>query len=277
MGSSPRVRGLQIPEDNLYGDVRIIPARAGFTGDCQYTRPPLWDHPRACGVYLWLLILGVSGAGSSPRVRGLLERAGHHDPVGLWGSSPRVRGLLQGGAVQGLAPRIIPARAGFTVRVLVTTGFRGDHPRACGVYDATFDAIKDTTGSSPRVRGLLRERKLHKLKPRIIPARAGFTRATSLWQTAYQDHPRACGVYPPSCLVVEPPWGSSPRVRGLRGSHLKHALRARIIPARAGFTETRGWTPATIEDHPRACGVYKLTELDRHNYSGSSPRVRGLR
>ena len=70
----------------------IIPARAGFTMREGKLCVILWDHPRACGVYLssrrrWMLTLG-----SSPRVRGL---RGHMPEVGA-------------------RSRIIPARAGFT-------------------------------------------------------------------------------------------------------------------------------------------------------------------
>ena len=55
-------------------------------------------------------------------------------PEARAGSSPRVRGLLAGGVDDSHAVGIIPARAGFTIAVLVEVAAAGDHPRACGVY-----------------------------------------------------------------------------------------------------------------------------------------------
>ena len=70
------------------------------------------------------------------------------------------------------------------------------------------------------------------------------------------DHPRACGVYPSSCVAL---WG-------LGG----------IIPARAGFTCYDHVREARQRDHPRACGVYPLVADIGGVGAGSSPRVRGL-
>ena len=50
----------------------------------------------------------------------------------------------------------------------------------------------------------------------------------------------------------------------------------RIIPARAGFTRTHLVDPALPEDHPRACGVYRVFRGVLWWGVGSSPRVRGL-
>ena len=51
LGSSPRVRGLQGDVLAREGEIRIIPARAGFTRVFQGCCGGGWDHPRACGVY----------------------------------------------------------------------------------------------------------------------------------------------------------------------------------------------------------------------------------
>ena len=91
-GSSPRVRGLHHWEKHVSKAARIIPARAGFTSISGLAAAFRRDHPRACGVYP-----------SRPRPH-----------PGLRGSSPRVRGLLGAEVLEGLAYRIIPARAGFT-------------------------------------------------------------------------------------------------------------------------------------------------------------------
>ena len=111
-GSSPRVRGLPAPWFPAGPCRGIIPARAGFTAWPYAQGYARQDHPRACGVYGGLGLSHHLRSGSSPRVRGLLCR---------------VTGVTRPG-------RIIPARAGFTIRPGVTLRVTPDHPRACGVY-----------------------------------------------------------------------------------------------------------------------------------------------
>ena len=48
-GSSPRVRGKRQVLQNLRGDSRIIPARAGQTDTIMEEGVRCPDHPRACG------------------------------------------------------------------------------------------------------------------------------------------------------------------------------------------------------------------------------------
>ena len=92
LGSSPLARGLLIGSEDAPDSVRIIPARAGFTGITSgRTRWPL-DHPRSRGVYDFGKLLSRNGVGSSPLARGL--------PCLL--------------AIGYCEARIIPARAGFT-------------------------------------------------------------------------------------------------------------------------------------------------------------------
>ena len=71
----------------------------------------------------------------------------------------------------------------------------------------------------------------------IIPARAGFTIMWPGKRKRGTDHPRSRGVYarppsPPSSAT-----GSSPLARGLLFAGEGLAVRLRIIPARAGFTD----------------------------------------
>ena len=93
-GSSPLARGLRDFDNYEMLARRIIPARAGFTlsrpGKGQISR----DHPRSRGVYYVKNFRSLRYRGSSPLARGLLLM-----------KSPRDVG-----------DRIIPARAGFTVR-----------------------------------------------------------------------------------------------------------------------------------------------------------------
>ena len=93
-GSSPLARGLHDSAMRRAAAIRIIPARAGFT--CSMTRVTciIADHPRSRGVYALEEDLALCDLGSSPLARGL-------------------HGLTY---LEVLERRIIPARAGFTVR-----------------------------------------------------------------------------------------------------------------------------------------------------------------
>ena len=214
----------------------------------------MWDHPRACGVYV----------------------VGRCTRRGLSGSSPRVRGLRRSRAFYLRRARIIPARAGFTRHGDGRTPSRPDHPRACGVYETPSDSDATARGSSPRVRGLRQKPWKINPKPRIIPARAGFTSSASRVQVSSWDHPRACGVYDPRLDTRRHRLGSSPRVRGLQHDDHPQTQAVRIIPARAGFTGASWSISMTGADHPRACGVYLHSRQGLAFLAGSSPRVRGL-
>ena len=111
---------------------------------------------------------------------------------------------------------IIPARAGFTDHIPCIQVRSGDHPRSRGVYDVYGWVTDRREGSSPLARGLHQDRPLRAEYPRIIPARAGFTR-TENFLMGMED-------------------GSSPLARGLPIRIHRTVVSDRIIPARAGFT-----------------------------------------
>ena len=159
-GSSPLARGLLGRRPRTHTRIRIIPARAGFT-PYAVTRCARWrDHPRSRGVY----------------------RLFSQSSVRRQGSSPLARGLLMSRCVGLCARRIIPARAGFTPPPTRPAAGFTDHPRSRGVYSAPDSAALSAEGSSPLARGLRSARRCARSCPRIIPARAGFTRA----------HPQPC-------------------------------------------------------------------------------------
>ena len=111
-GSSPLARGLRRPDPPIRRRRRIIPARAGFTSLASQFPPFSADHPRSRGVYGLCLLSSSSNRGSSPLARGLPG----DDPA------PAECG------------GIIPARAGFTLPVVLDPGAPKDHPRSRGVY-----------------------------------------------------------------------------------------------------------------------------------------------
>ena len=113
-------------------------------------------------------------------------------------------------------------------------------------------------------------------EPRIIPARAGFTRTTTRPAARQRDHPRSRGVYPACRSASRRTAGSSPLARGLRQGDRCCDAEGRIIPARAGFTRQPGCLPPRHPDHPRSRGVYARFVSALTAYSGSSPLARGL-
>ena len=157
VGSSPLARGLhRAIVGELYGD-GIIPARAGFTVTSGSSAPSTTDHPRSRGVYP-----ARCAAGGAPP-----------------GSSPLARGLRDGRPPEGGHGGIIPARAGFTQDAPVGERQVADHPRSRGVYRGYSSATTTSAGSSPLARGLPIILRPGMSDTRIIPARAGFTSASS--------------------------------------------------------------------------------------------------
>ena len=297
-GSSPLARGLPRSSTADAERDRIIPARAGFTPPGTPRRPHPTDHPRSRGVYRRRPRPASPRRGSSPLARGLhvvLRRGGvvggiiparagftvavlahgesdgdHPRSRGVYictrsrirrisGSSPLARGLRQS-AKEWLSPRrIIPARAGFTMRTSKPSGTSSDHPRSRGVYFLAMKRALAAEGSSPLARGLPSQRLSAAKDARIIPARAGFTASARPGPRGRWDHPRSRGVYCPSQAHRPPRSGSSPLARGLPRRRPGRGFRRRIIPARAGFTRRRPRRPRRPRDHPRSRGVYSFT------------------
>ena len=216
-GSSPLARGLQGPHRQVQHRPGIIPARAGFTRSPQACRSYRRDHPRSRGVY--------SGEALDGRLRE--------------GSSPLARGLRSPGTWRRTLTRIIPARAGFTCRVVRAERPGRDHPRSRGVYRRSRLRTRRRLGSSPLARGLPHNLVHGVADLGIIPARAGFTHRKPLRKAVQKDHPRSRGVYRSQYDGLFQGVGSSPLARGLLRKALYALLTAGIIPARAGFTWRR--------------------------------------
>ena len=70
--------------------------------------------------------------------------------------------------------------------------------------------------------------------------------------------------------------GSSPLARGLRRRRARRRCCRRIIPARAGFTDSVGPGCSANWDHPRSRGVYSSFQVGIFSIPGSSPLARGL-
>ena len=253
-GSSPRMRGKLVDEVQESEHQRIIPAHAGQTWPAGSPAPTTSDHPRACGANELSERLKSGDSGSSPRMRGKLdeialetvaaadhpracganlvavERDAHGD-----GSSPRMRGKRFGVDGGEKPRRIIPAHAGQTQSRARSSGFRTDHPRACGANLVRHASISPYTGSSPRMRGKLGIIPRGRVLLRIIPAHAGQTISGVIQVYPSMDHPRACGANRavPRTSVGRP--GSSPRMRGKQSDFMRKLLSAG--PSIIGFAQ----------------------------------------
>ncbi len=254
-GSSPRLRGTRFQIGAHLGLARFIPAPAGNTRrSCRQTAAaPV--HPRACGEHVPHRRAVSAHVGSSPRLRGTRPVRGtppagrrfipapagntrcpgrptgqaavhpracgeHGDSGGSAngrdGSSPRLRGTRQRAGLAAGLVRFIPAPAGNTRRRRQRRARSTVHPRACGEHACHSHHPRFGSGSSPRLRGTLREFRPRRRAFRFIPAPAGNTelRRARLRQQAV--HPRACGEHHAATPVCWVACGSSPRLRGTR-------------------------------------------------------------
>ena len=202
---------------SAYRTPGIIPARAGFTRSAHLGRITIQDHPRSRGVY-----------------------APHHPQIAQErGSSPLARGLRRAESSGCSLEGIIPARAGFTRRGPSSPPPPTDHPRSRGVYGAMYSLSSSRAGSSPLARGLRGVDHPRRLRRRIIPARAGFTRRGPSSPRPPTDHPRSRGVYAHRRRGGMLSW-DHPRSRGVYDAPARQGRAVSgIIPARAGFTGGR--------------------------------------
>ncbi len=211
------------------------------------------DHPRACGEQY---------IGPSPK-------------YSLAGSSPRVRGAVNKNTRAAPCSGIIPARAGSSGPAASSSAAPRDHPRACGEQRTRGPRRSRPPGSSPRVRGAGRCSTPRPCARGIIPARAGSRRCWPRSSPTRWDHPRACGEQVDDHRGVAPHEGSSPRVRGAGRGGLGGHDDEGIIPARAGSSTGNQARSCCSWDHPRACGEQAMSDEVERDVTGSSPRVRG--
>ena len=254
-GSSPRMRGTRRGHLERLRLGGIIPADAGNTILRACSMMCGWDHPRGCGEHRMVNASLGSPGGSSPRMRGTHELVGHgRDLVRIipadagntstrysngWGSRDHPRGCGEHACIvcyffpdTGSSPRmrgtpvvlealvgpqgIIPADAGNTGKEACINGRSWDHPRGCGEHLVLYLPLFFLCGSSPRMRGTLKDCGLFPAERRIIPADAGNTDDQHQGRRHWRDHPRGCGEHSESWTTRSQSGGSSPRMRGTR-------------------------------------------------------------
>ena len=147
----------------------------------------------------------------------------------------------------------------------------------CGENSALMLLWPRGAGSSPRVRGKLPILRHQLTGSGLIPACAGKTNTRHDAVDGEGAHPRVCGENSALARKHVFEGGSSPRVRGKRGSTLSTEMTVGLIPACAGKTNTLGYLARGRKAHPRVCGENLLLRSFLLLRSGSSPRVRGKR
>ena len=191
------------------------------------------------------------------------------------GSSPRGRGKRRCRWIRRVGLRLIPARAGKTMRDTTYAHVTRAHPRAGGENPNTERLRQWVFGSSPRGRGkLLLSLDVH-VCCGLIPARAGKTSAALILSRRRAAHPRAGGENPATTGLTIGFTGSSPRGRGKQTKEYLELSNQGLIPARAGKTSRLTDRAATWAAHPRAGGENSIGRRRHGLHEGSSPRGRG--
>ena len=171
--------------------------------------------------------------------------------------------------------RFIPACAGNARSAPRLSGPCAVHPRVCGERIRPGSHCSFEFGSSPRVRGTLRQEVALEIIKRFIPACAGNAVIVPSYLKTLTVHPRVCGERLNVIFHECPAAGSSPRVRGtLLNSHAAEDI-IRFIPACAGNAWSKPTPRGTVSVHPRVCGERAVGSCASSQLSGSSPRVRG--
>ena len=150
-GSSPRVRGTDMLPFDIAQYWRFIPACAGNSRDDSRTSRVTTVHPRVCG--------------EQQRAQARAQE--------LLGSSPRVRGTVDRSAYRAIVRRFIPACAGNRSGTVPSLHRTPVHPRVCGEQTTVHDQNIERGGSSPRVRGTVPRPHPSAPRRRFIPACAG--------------------------------------------------------------------------------------------------------
>ena len=252
-GSSPLTRGKPPAENADPLLTRLIPAHAGKTVRARTAQVLRAAHPRSRGE----------------------NDGGFAWKAGFPGSSPLTRGKLGRQSVDGHRKRLIPAHAGKTARVPASQRRRQAHPRSRGENGRGSASPTREGGSSPLTRGKQGGSQWLPYGPRLIPAHAGKTPASSDTPRWSKAHPRSRGENRPACSRVIWFAGSSPLTRGKQEANGGLEIDGRLIPAHAGKTPQLSVFSASREAHPRSRGENGRLRCGSCCASGSSPLTRG--
>ena len=263
-----------------------------------------------CGGTVERPLVGASGGGLSPRVRGNLAQVAAKPCTGrsipacageppsrpqrrhrrmvyprvcggtqsrsssmmaLTGLSPRVRGNQAVRQHAGRVIRSIPACAGEPGPARYLRCKSAVYPRVCG--GTRIDAVQPglaANPAAPRFHGA----DLEQLQ-RSIPACAGEPGEIAAARVGLRVYPRVCGGTWMSYSLASPPRGLSPRVRGNPGGRGQLPGRPGSIPACAGEPTGVPVRLSGVAVYPRVCGGTRIDAVQPGLAGGLSPRVRG--
>ena len=174
-------------------------------------------------------------AGAHPRSRGEHTAARDFATDNL-GSSPLARGTRDTITLNAGRWGLIPARAGNTTEPPPALLPCWAHPRSRGEHTGTRFTELRVRGSSPLARGTRRGLHAWSGFGGLIPARAGNTHPPKKRARKHRAHPRSRGEHSAVFNASRPRRGSSPLARGTLRDDQAVAVRAGLIPARAGNT-----------------------------------------
>ena len=157
--------------------------------------------------------------------------------------------------------RLIPARAGNTRLRWTARAVTAAHPRSRGEHMGSQGSSRSRSGSSPLARGTQVQKFRERWLRRLIPARAGNTRAVAPGRAPGTAHPRSRGEHSELLWLLGQDCGSSPLARGTRGACGASGTLSRLIPARAGNTAMFHVFMMGFPAHPRSRGEHRVREV----------------
>ncbi len=191
------------------------------------------------------------------------------------GPSPRMWGELRDEPRPTGSARTIPTHVGRTTTTAAWSVRRADYPHACGENLQPSNSGAVTLGPSPRMWGeQLRQSSRAKLI-RTIPTHVGRTLAKQATMQSLPDHPHACGENPTARRLWNWWNGPSPRMWGELMILPTQIVAQRTIPTHVGRTVTIAPSPASMPDHPHACGENVAPIGCGGLFCGPSPRMWG--
>ena len=254
-GLSPRVRGIR-PR------LRRGRCASGSIPACTGNPRPSTARPDTSRVY--------------PRVYGESAwRAG--DERLRAGLSPRVRGIHIPGDPRDSDERSIPACTGNPCASFVPHIAVQVYPRVYGESTQVVVAYHDTSGLSPRVRGIPVAAASVDRQVGSIPACTGNPAPAAGSAARSRVYPRVYGESVSGATRLRLWEGLSPRVRGIRSPGVYRGSVRWSIPACTGNPPRQPTGPTWCGVYPRVYGESVKCSHAAPPFGGLSPRVRGIR
>ncbi len=150
--------------------------------------------------------------------------------------------------------RFIPACAGKTSIAISPYSPQSVHPRMRGENNRRIPISRMLDGSSPHARGKHKSLNPQYGEMRFIPACAGKTTGSPVYNLIWAVHPRMRGENVLGRYAQLPMYGSSPHARGKLRPHFSRKTRTRFIPACAGKTRPYLMLLSVPAVHPRMRG-----------------------